>query len=389
MISVVCVYNDSGTLKRRLLGSLEQQNTRYEVVTVDNRDNVFASAAGALNHGAERATGEWVLFAHQDVALLSQDWLARAESILERDSPTGWVGSAGLDECGKVKGFMIDRARLLGHPFHALDDVQTVDECLLIHRRLPRGQKYFDEALGGWHAYGVDACCSALRAGLKNHVIPLPIWHDSPSTNISGLTAAHEYVWRKHKTAFQRIYTTCGILPDALRGRINSGPAPAGRIRSRMRKLCKRLFAIVGPEGGWLPADLESLTVNERVIECLHRPEPVESIVAEAFHATPVRRRVIHHRFFGLDARRLESDCVIISSDLAYAVPGKLELISEMARSLRRLIICVSLDQFCRSPIPWLKLTRRVDAGYTTDEGSGYVLILQFVNEANYDPRGI
>src|SRR5262245_23258395 len=33
MISVVCVYNNSALLKRRLLSSLEQQNTRYEVVT--------------------------------------------------------------------------------------------------------------------------------------------------------------------------------------------------------------------------------------------------------------------------------------------------------------------------------------------------------------------
>jgi glycosyl transferase family 2 len=387
MISVVCVYNNRALLERRLLSSLEQQRTCYEVVTVDNRDNVFASAASALNHGADRAAGKWVLFAHQDVALISQDWLAQAEDILECDSPTGWVGSVGVDACGKVKGFMIDRARLLGRPFYALDDVQTLDECLLIHRRLPRGQKYFDEALGGWHAYGVDACCSALRAGLKNYVIPLPIWHDSPSTNISGLSEAHEYVWRKYKTAFQRIHTTCGLLPDALLTRVNAGPASSGGIRSRMRKLCKRLFAIVGPEGGWLPADLESLTVKEQVIECLHRPAPVGNMVAEAFHPTPARRRVIHHKFCGLNASRLESDCVVISPDLAYAVLDEPELIREMARSLRRLIICVSLGQFCKRPVPWLKLTRLADAGYTAYWDGGCVLILQFVNEASRDPR--
>jgi glycosyl transferase family 2 len=380
MISVVCVYNDLALLERRLLGSLEQQNARHEVVTVDNRGNVFASAAGALNHGAERATGEWVLFAHQDVALLSQDWLARAESILERDSPTGWVGSAGRDACGELKGFMLDREHLLGGPFQTLDEAQTVDECLLIHRRLPRGQKYFDEALGGWHAYGVDACCSALRAGLKNYVIPLPIWHDSPSTNISGLTAAHEYVWRKHKTAFQRIHTTCGTLPDALRERINAGSTLPGRIRSRIRRLCKRLFNMAWPGSGWLSAGLESLTLNEQVVEFLHYPAPTDSITAEAFHPAPDRRRVIHHRFFGLDARRLESDCVVIASDLAAAVPDGLKLVCEMARSLRRLIICASLDQLWRRPAAWGKLARLANARYMTRCDGKYVLILQLGN---------
>jgi hypothetical protein len=385
MISVVCVYNNRMVLERCLLSSLERQNTRCDVVTVDNRDSAYDSAASALNHGAEQATGDWVLFVHQDVALISQNWLARAEDILERDSPKGWVGVVGLDTSGKLKGFMVDRAHLLGHPFDALSDVQTLDECLLVHRRLPQGQKYFDESLKGWHAYGVDACCAALRAGRKNYVIPLPIWHDSPSTNLSGLAESHEYVWHKHKSALKRIHTTCGTLPDDLYGRVNTSPSLSDRIKYRWRRINKRLYDIDGTDTGWFADALESLTLNEQVIECLHRPASEGNITARAFLPLPACNRVIHHRFSGLNTRGLESDCVIIAPDLAYAVPDETELVNGMVCALRRLIVCVGLGQLWRRPVTWRKLARLADTRHlTTSWGDARILIFQFGNETNH-----
>jgi len=377
MISVVCVYNNRDVLEQRLLNSLERQNTRYDVVTVDNRGGAFASAAKALNHGAERASGEWILFVHQDVALLSQDWLACAEDILERDSPTGWVGLAGCDTRGKLKGFMLDRAALFGQPFDALSEVQTLDECLLIHRRLLQGQKYFDEAVPGWHAYGVDACCAALRAGKKNYVIPLPIWHDSASTNLPGLAEAHAYVWRKHKSDLQRIYTTCGTLPD-LYGWAKKGPSVSDRIRYRMRGLSKRLYGLNEPEPAWFAETLESLTEDEQVVECLHRRFSTEEVTASGFVPQPVRRRSIRHKFSGLDACDLKSDCVVIAPDLARSIPDEIESVDEMARGLRRLIICVNLGHLWRRPTTWRKLLRQAVARYlTTSWDNTSVLILQ------------
>ena len=57
MISVVCVYNNLEILENRLLNSLELQNTRYDVITVDNRRARFAGAANVLNHGVATARG--------------------------------------------------------------------------------------------------------------------------------------------------------------------------------------------------------------------------------------------------------------------------------------------------------------------------------------------
>ncbi|MGB8510003.1 MAG: glycosyltransferase family A protein, partial [Pyrinomonadaceae bacterium] len=79
---MVCVFNDGEVLERRLLASLRAQTSPHELVTVDNRESQFDSAAKALNRGARRAHGDWIIFAHQDVALLSPDWLARCEEML-------------------------------------------------------------------------------------------------------------------------------------------------------------------------------------------------------------------------------------------------------------------------------------------------------------------
>jgi hypothetical protein len=209
----------------------------------------------------------------------------------------------------------------------------------------------------------------------------LPIWHDSESTNLAGLAEAHEYVWRKHKSAIRRIHTTCGTLPDFY-GWETVSPTLSDNARRQMLRLSRRLFELDEPEHREFPKALESMTVDEQVIECLHRPAAADDITATAFLPQPMRRRVVHHRFSGLSARAPESDCVVIASDLAHVVPRETRLITEMARSLRRLIICVSLDRIWRRPGAWLKLLRHASPKYltTTWENGAPMLILQVGN---------
>src|SRR5262249_2532584 len=178
--------NDEAVLRERLLASLASQTTPHETITVDNCESRFQSAAAALNWGAARARGDWLLFAHQDVSLIGDDWLARAERLLDDLKLTGWCGVAGSDPSGRFRGMLLDRAALNGEPSDVPIEVQTLDECLLIHRRQNGDSKLFDEQLTGWHAYGVEACCTAIRVGAKNYVLPIPIWHDSKSTNLAS-----------------------------------------------------------------------------------------------------------------------------------------------------------------------------------------------------------
>ena len=73
MISVVCVYNNEAILKVALLRSLQSHTATFEPILLDNRDSRYKSAAQALNEGARRATGDFIMFVHQD------RWLADAE----------------------------------------------------------------------------------------------------------------------------------------------------------------------------------------------------------------------------------------------------------------------------------------------------------------------
>ena len=83
MISVICVYNDEWILQNCLLKSLSEQKAVFELITIDNRENRFESAAEALNYGGKKAAGDYLLFVHQDVDLCSDAWLGRTEDILD------------------------------------------------------------------------------------------------------------------------------------------------------------------------------------------------------------------------------------------------------------------------------------------------------------------
>jgi hypothetical protein len=341
MFSVICVYNDAATLERRLLAGLTAQTEPHEVVAVDNRDSRFPSAATALNHGASQASGDWLVFAHQDVQLLSPEWLARARAFLSAAGAGGWYGVAGFTRPGRFRGILRDRAALSGAPFDAPAEVQTLDECLLIRRRAENGGPYFDEGVPGWHAYGVEACCAAARGGATNYVLPLPVWHDSKATNLAGLEEAHAYVWHKHGAALGRISTTCGDLPDFYGwGRDTRGGALKRIFERAQTSYYHRLAGHPAAFHHDYYETLESLTESEDLIECLHAPAWFEAVEAAAFVPHPARpRRVVHH-FGGWDAGG--SGCVVVAGDLiGHAGAGGLE---SLRRRARRVIVCVDWD---------------------------------------------
>lgn len=359
MIAVVCVFNDFEVLEQRLLSSLKTQTAQVEIVTVDNRDSRFGNAAAALNFGAGEVTADWILFVHQDVELLSSHWLSKAEEMLENHQPAGWVGIAGLSTSGKPYGILRDSAMLRGLPYEGFIEVQTLDEVLLVHRREANGYHYFDQGVPGWHAYGVEACCRAMLEGKKNYVAPLPIWHDSKRTNLDGLAAAHQYVWQKYGTALGRIYTTCGVLPDANSSATNHAVSISQRALRRLRATALRARGFHHAYLKWYEEELEALTEDVAVIECLHQPASQEPIEAGAFAALPERTRRIIHRFCGLGFDRLESDFVVIAADLAVTLHTSCEAIDKLRKNLRRLLICLDLEDAKRHQSLWRALLKR------------------------------
>jgi hypothetical protein len=386
MLSVVSVVNDPAKAGARLRAGLGRQTAEHELIAVDNRDGRFAGAAAALNHGAAAARGQWIAFMHQDVELLTTDWLATAEAMLNDLHVEGWCGIAGRTAAGRWRGVLRDRAMVLGDAFDCPVEVQTLDELLLIQRNRGPGHNYFDNALSGWHAYGVDACCTALRAGARNYVLPLPVWHDSASTNRRGLTEAHTFVWQKHRSAFRRIFTTCGILPHPY------GWSGSWRIAQWTRRLHDRRFKT------WLRRSeanpftqtpwevLETLTRDESTVEVLHAECRFGELEGTAFtDQTACPRRVIH-RFSGRRIDRLRSDCIVLAPDLT----GSLTNLDWLPAGLRRLLVCVYLEEGSGSPQRWndlLSRSARCTLAMEADETRWAILDVEMQSPGSQQPQ--
>jgi hypothetical protein len=212
MISVVCIFNDEKAAKENLLKSLEGQTAKYQLILVDNTKGQFKSAPEALNYGGNRAKGDYIMFAHQDISLFSIYWLEDVEKML-RDLPDlGIAGCAGVGFSGERRGFIKDRAALYGKPFKSSEAVQVLDECALIIPKNIYNKFKFDKILKGWHRYGADYCLSVARSGLKAYVIPAFVFHNSVMSNLKELFMAEWFIWRKHKKYFQVAWSMTGRL---------------------------------------------------------------------------------------------------------------------------------------------------------------------------------
>ncbi len=228
MISVIVVYNDRALFDEMLGASVARQQPRPELIALDNTGGRYASAAAALNAGAKRAGGEYLCFAHQDVRFESDDWLIRAEALLQELPEAGIAGVAGSrarrgGDGREIVSLMEDSVPPQRCDHVALtvpERVDTVDECAFFVPRAVWAHHAFDErTCDGWHLYAVDYSLSVRAAGLQVYALPLPLYHRSGGAvvRVLGFTtyeAAYyrtlRKVLRKHGARFSPVHTSCG-----------------------------------------------------------------------------------------------------------------------------------------------------------------------------------
>ncbi len=233
MISVVCIYNNEKIMNDYLLKSLKNQIVNFELITLDNTEGKFKSAAEALNHGGKQAKGRYMMFVHQDVYLCSTSWLRETEKILDSLANLGIAGIAGMSEKEnsyreRQKNIIAHgdppTIRLWGNLIQKPEQIQTLDECLILIPRLVFNILRFDEKIcDNWHLYGIDYCLSIKKLGFNAYVIPMFIQHKSIGISAKGpprilkIGSLSEDYWRalrrtlkKHRSYYKRVYTTCG-----------------------------------------------------------------------------------------------------------------------------------------------------------------------------------
>ena len=215
MISIICVYNNEESLENHLLKSLKVQKAHYELIFLDNSNGKFSSASEALNHGGNKAKGEYLMFVHQDYDLESDRWLADAEEIINNLENVGIVGVAGKYDRNMISNITTGVPPVLAGPIQIKEPkkVQTLDECLIIIPKKIFKEIQFDEDVcDNWHLYATDYCLTAQKAGYDVYVIPLGGYHASPGYSFSpeAYYSTLKKLVKKYKGDYKWIYTSTG-----------------------------------------------------------------------------------------------------------------------------------------------------------------------------------
>ena len=203
-------------MNKYLLKSLDKQTADYELILVDNTQKKFKSATEALNYGGEKAIGKYIIFAHQDVDLLSKKFLEDLGLILSKITNLGIAGVAGKSELNR---FILSNIKQGQPPKYAAKiqikepvNVQTVDECFfVIPKNVFEMVKFDEKVCDGWHLYAVDYCLSVKEMKFLVCVVPISLYHRSVADSFSKeYYSTIKKIIKKHKKNFDPIFTTMG-----------------------------------------------------------------------------------------------------------------------------------------------------------------------------------
>ncbi len=213
MITIICVYNNAEKLDRYLLKSLREQNVSYELITIDNTEGQYNSAAEILNETAEKAKGDYLMFVHQDVELSSITWLMDVEDTVRKLRRFGAAGVAGRNSRGRFRAmvwtgsppFFLGSEKLK-KPMRA----QTVDGALIITPADLFRQVRFDEKVcSGWYFYVAEYCLQLSRYGRGVYVMPHEVYHESPGPSDPEVYAdTVAKILEKHRDHVEVFHTT-------------------------------------------------------------------------------------------------------------------------------------------------------------------------------------
>lgn len=214
-ISVICVYNNEDTLKMELLDSLTRQECDYELILIDNQRNEYSCAAKALNSAADRASGDILIFSHQDIRLKTSTELKKLANVIASVDTGDIVGTQGVIEkkntyysnltAGKeynpaiVDGYREEKIR-----------VSCIDEGLFGMKKETWKKHNFDENIcNNWHLYAVEVCLYARKTGHMIWVAPIQMHHSSFGNISLSYMENLKRLCEVYRKNFEYIWTTC------------------------------------------------------------------------------------------------------------------------------------------------------------------------------------
>lgn len=215
MISVICVYNNKAQFEAQLKKSLNQQNTDYELIALDNCDNKFKSAAQALNYGAGKSKGDILIFSHQDIYFKAENELKELADSIASCEAGSVIGVQGVIDNSNTYYSNITAGEAFNSDFcndyeKALYEVSCVDEGLFGMKKSTWQIHNFDEELCyNWHLYAVEQCLYARSNNYKVYVYPSQVHHFSYGKISLSYMLNLKKLCKFYRDSFKYIWTTC------------------------------------------------------------------------------------------------------------------------------------------------------------------------------------
>jgi protein O-GlcNAc transferase len=189
------------------------------------------SLAEGYNRGAAKASGDILIFCHDDIDFVQADFGARVLHHLQASDVIGvagtsrLTGSAFMDSgypscCGQIIHARQDWRKpdsilsyfVPGIQGLVVEDIQALDGVFIAtHRRVWENIKYDEAEFDGFHLYDVDFTYRAYLAGLRL-VVPMDLLlvHFSDGT--------YSPTWQRYANRFLAKFPALDVPPNILRG---------------------------------------------------------------------------------------------------------------------------------------------------------------------------
>ena len=189
MISIVCASNNRNILEEELKESLKKQTYKnYELIIVDTIEKKFESAAEALNYGANKAKGDYIIFSHHDIIMKKQNELENIIKKIESIDDFGIVGIAGIDKNANIIGNItngIPEVPISNNRINKITEVETVDEVMFVIKKDIFDKYKIITENKTWHLYAVEYSLLMKDISKPVLVIPSDIYHKSAGASMN------------------------------------------------------------------------------------------------------------------------------------------------------------------------------------------------------------
>lgn len=203
--TLICACNDPRILNENLLASPFAHHCQVLI------QYGYTNVPLAYNEAMPAATGDILIFAHQDVYMPdSFEGELRQSLLCLGRTDWGVLGPAGQSASGGY-GYVLDRGQPWGKHRNLPIEVDTLDELLLI---VKRGDYQFDQAMPNHHLIGADLCMQARARQQSRWAIRAYCSHNSKTSYgppEPTFWLAADYLMRKWPQ-FLPIYTTVADL---------------------------------------------------------------------------------------------------------------------------------------------------------------------------------